>query len=193
MLSAVKKFPMPENLSLSDIRSFFGLVNQLALLVASSSVMATFRDALKPSKAIGRRVYWDTNLQSAFDKAKLEICNVVSTGLAYYDTTKDTAVVTDWSREGLGFVILQKHCECTLEDLPLCCDSGWKLVFCNYASIEGEALAVTWALKKARMFLQGCHKFHIVVDHQPLVKIFGNKCRNDIDNHLFQTFKERTL
>ena len=123
--------------------------------------------------------------------------------MAYYDTTKDTAVVTDWSREGLGFVILQKYCECTLEDLPLYCDSGWKLVFCNsrhlteaeknYAPIEGEALAVTWALKKARMFLLGCHKFHIVVDHQPSVKIFGNKCMNDIYNHRLQKFKERTL
>ena len=62
MLSAVKEFPMPENPSLSYIRSFFGLVNQLAPFVASSSVMAPFPDALKPSKAIGKRVYWDTNL-----------------------------------------------------------------------------------------------------------------------------------
>ena len=62
MLSAVKEFPMPENPSLSDIRSFSGLVTQLAPFVASSSVMSPFRDALKPSKAIGTSFISEQNI-----------------------------------------------------------------------------------------------------------------------------------
>ena len=203
MMSSIKNFPMPANPSISDIRSFFGLVNQLAPFLASSSTMAPFREALKPTKAIGKRVYWDTYLQTAFEKAKTEICKITSKGLTYYDTKKETAVVTDWSKEGIGFVVLQKHCKCRLDEIPFCCESGWKLAFCNsrhltaaeknYAPIEGEALAVTWALKKARMFLLGCKHFHVIVDHLPLVKIFGNKQLNDIDNPRLFSFKEKTL
>ena len=90
-----------------------------------------------------------------------------------------------------------------MEQAPICCENGWRLAFChsrylhsselNYAPIEGEALFVAWALKKGRLFLLGCKKLLIVVDHQPLVKIFGDKALNDIENHRLQNFKEKSL
>ena len=86
---------------------------------------------------------------------------------------------------------------------PLCCADGWKLAFCNsrhltpaeqnYAPIEGGALAVCWALKKARIFLLGCRNFDVIVDYQPLVKILGDKSLSTIVNHRLFAFKERTL
>ena len=89
---------------------------------------------------------------------------------------------------GIGFVLLQKHCNCTGNIDPLCCE-GWKLILCNsrhlsteesnYAPIEGECLAVVWALKKSKMFLLGGPKFTIFVDHAPLLKILGDKCLSD--------------
>ena len=127
---------------------------------------------------------------------------IASEGLSYYDITKKTALVTDWSKTGIGFVLMQKHC-CCIADSILCCSGGWKLVLCNnrflhpseqnYAPIEGEALAVNWALKKANLFLLGCKEFDIIVDHQPLVKIFGNKSLEGIDNPRLFSMKERTL
>ena len=39
---------------------------------------------------------------------------------------------------------------------------------CNYVTIEGKTLAVTWGLKKCKMFLLGCPMFYIFVDHKPL-------------------------
>ena len=98
-------------------------------------------------------------------------------GLHNYNLNRSTALVTDWSKKGIGFTLLQKHCSCDTN--PICCEGGWKLVYCSsrtihkeeadYVPVEGEGLAVTWALKKARMFLQGHPKFTILVGQRPLV------------------------
>ena len=42
------------------------------------------------------------------------------------------------------------------------------------------------------MFLLGS-QFHIIVDHQPLLKIFGDKSLGDISNNHLLTFKEATM
>ena len=204
MMSAIENFPMPENPTLSDIRSWYGLVNQIAPFVATSSLMTPFRELMKPTRAIGKQVFWDEELQCIFNETKVKLCELLTTGLAYYDVKRKTIVVTDWCKVGIGFVILQKHCKCKHEIVDsLCCDTGWKPVFCNsrhldareqeYCPIEGEALAVDWALKKGRLFLQGNDNFEIVVDHKPLVKIFGDKSLHDIENPLLLNFKEKSL
>ena len=207
MLSAIRNFPMPDNPSIADIRSWFGLVNQVALFLATAPVMALFRDLLKPSNATAKKVYWDSELQQLFESTKSDISELASRGLAYYDTNRRTAVITDWSKKGIGFVIMQKHCNCVndINDQSIlsCCKQGWRLAFCHsrhldqneqeYAPIEGEALAVCWALKKARLFLLGCPHFEVIIDHNPLLKIFGDKCLNDILNPRLFDFKEKTL
>ena len=63
----------------------------------------------------------------------------------------------------------------------------------DFAPIEGETLAVVWALKKARMFLLGCPKFTIFVDHAPLLKILGDKSLADIENTRLLSLKQKTL
>ena len=63
----------------------------------------------------------------------------------------------------------------------------------SHVAIEGEMLAVTWALKKCRMFLLGCPKFYIFTDNQPLVKILGEKSLGEIDNPKLLKYKEKTL
>ena len=95
---------------------------------------------------------------------------------------KPTCLQTDWSREGIGYLLLQKHCSCEPSNNPLCCTDGWKLVLTGscftsecesrYSPTEGEALAVTWALENARLFVLGCNNLIIVTDHKPLLGIF---------------------
>ena len=86
-------------------------------------------------------------------------------GVKTFDPKRITCLATDWSKSGIGFCLLQKTCECT-DITPVCCPPGWVLVFCSsrytspaesrYAPIEGECLAVVWALKKAKYFVLGC-------------------------------------
>ena len=56
--------------------------------------MEPFRDLLK--KPAGKKVYWDEQLRQKLEQAKDTICQLAKDGLAYYDRTRPTAVMTDW-------------------------------------------------------------------------------------------------
>ena len=124
-------------------------------------------------------------------------------GLAYFDYTRPTMAITDWSKEGIGFIILQQYYSCISGDTPFCCKGGWRLALCGsrhltsaeagYAPVEGEALAVVWCLRKARLFLLGCPNLTLITDHKPLVKLFGDKELKDIVNPRLFAMKEKTL
>ena len=111
------------------------------------------------------------------------------TGVQIFDPGKPTCLATDWSKTGIGFWLLQKHCTCHKIE-PFCCHDGWKITLVGsnfthnaesrYAPVEGEALAVADALNKARYFSLGCKDLIIAVDHKPLLKIFGNHSLEDI-------------
>lgn len=148
---------MPAQPTITDVRSWFGFVNQLASFLATAPVMSPFRDLLK--KPAGSKVYWDEQLQLKLRQAKETICQLAKDGLSYYDRTRPTVVITDWNKEGIGFVVLQQYCSCVSADAPFCCKGGWRLALCGsrhltaaeagYAPIEGQALAVAWCLRKA--------------------------------------------
>ena len=163
--------------------------------------MEPFRDLLK--KPVGKKVYWDEQLQQKFQQAQSAICQLAGDGLSYYDKSRPTAAVTDWSREGIGFVILQQYCGCVSANTAFCCKGGWRVALCGsrcltpteagYATVEGEALAVVWCLQKARLFLQGCPNLAIITDHRPLVKLLGDRALGDISNPRLFRLKEKTL
>ena len=200
-LAAVKNFDMPAEPSLTDIRSWHGFINQLAPFLATAPIMEPFRELLR--KPQGRKVYWDENLQEKFRQAKEVVCKLAKEGLTFYDKDRPTVVVTDWSKVGIGFVILQQYCSCPLREAPFCCKSGWRLALCGsrhltpaetgYAPVEGEALAVAWCLRKARLFLLGCPNLLIITDHRPLVKLLGDRELKDVVNPRLFALKEKTL
>ena len=63
----------------------------------------------------------------------------------------------------------------------------------GYSAIEGEALAVAWCLRKARLFLLGCPNLIVVTDHRPLVRLFRDRSLADVLNPRLFRFKEKTL
>ncbi|XP_063884703.1 uncharacterized protein K02A2.6-like [Scylla paramamosain] len=63
----------------------------------------------------------------------------------------------------------------------------------GYAPVEGEALAVTWCLRKARLFLLGCPNLLIITDHRPLVKLLRDRELKDVVNPRLFALKEKTL
>ena len=93
-------------------------------------------------------------------------------------------MTTDRSNTGVAFAQMQNTC--FSKDIhPRCCTEGWQLCltgssFCSgaesrYSPIKGEALAVAWALKKAKHFVIGCMNLYIGVDldHKPLLGILS--------------------
>ena len=80
---------------------------------------------------------------------------------------------------------------------------GWKVTFvgsrfCSpaesrYAPIEGESLAVAWSLEKAKYFVLGHPDLIVAVDHQPLLKLLGDRAMEDIPNPRLFNLKEKTL
>ena len=198
ILDNIANYPAPT--TLTDARSWFGLIEQVAWAYSISDTMINFRDLTKPSVKSWR---WTEALQEEFEAAKLEILRRVEDGVRTFDVSKRTCLATDWSKLGLGFLVLQKHCNCPMDNAPRCCREGWVLVFAGsrrctdaetrYAPICGEALGVAWSLTKARMFTLGCKDLLVTTDHNPLVSILGNRSLEDIPNPRLLRLKEKTL
>ena len=193
-LRAIYEFPTPKNIA--DIRSWFGLLNQVAYAFSIAPHMQPFRHLLKASA-----FSWSPELQSLFEESKAAVVQEIEEGVRIFDKSRSTCLATDWSKEGIGFWLFQKHCTCE-KVCFLCCKTGWKVSLVGsrfthpaesrYAPIEGEALAVVYALDKARFFVQGCPNLTIAVDHKPLLRVFGDRSL-DIPNPRLRNLKEKTL
>ena len=198
MLAAIKDFPVPKDIT--GARSWFGLVNQVSWAHTITEEMKPFRELIKKNS----KFHWSSTLDSLFKKSKELIISAVKEGIQAYDPSLHTCVQCDWSRTGIGYLLLQKYCGCQMEKAPICCNTGWKLVYAGsrfttdpesrYSATEGEALAVSWSLNHARMFTLGCNNLTVVTDHKPLLGIMKD-CRNlgSISNDRIQRFKEKTL
>ena len=146
---------------------------------------------------------WTDELQTAFEKAKREIVQLVTQGVKSFTLDTWTCITTDRSRTGVGYVMWQKRCQCAHKIHPTCCASGWALIsagsrFCtsaeqNYHPIEGELLAVTWALHKTGYYTLGSDKLLILVDHKPLLGLLQTRSLGDIDNPRLLHLAERLL
>ena len=205
-LSAIKDFPTPT--STTDIRSWFGLVRQVAYAHSVSEDLAPFRCLLQHQEGKKPKFEWNAQLQHAFETSKKHVLNSVADGIQSFDPQRHTCLQCDWSKNGIGFLLLQKHCICKPPDptdptLQACCETGWKLVYAGsrftnpaesrYSPTEGEALAVAWALKTSRLFTLGSPKLIVVTDHKPLLGIFNGRDLDSIKNPRIRRLKEHTL
>ena len=147
------------------------LVNQVAPFYAVQPHLQPFRELLKK----GSTWYWDNNLTNLFTAAKEYIRTNIVEGITRFDLGRWTAVLTDWSKAGIGFIMSQKYCKCE-SITPICCSDGWKVCMVgsnftspaesNYAQIEGECLGVVNALKKTSYYTQGCEKLVVGANHK---------------------------
>ena len=140
-------------------------------------------------------------MKKTFEHSK-EIIKQVERGIKTFDMGKQTCLLTDWSKTGIGLK-LQINCDC--EPLsPHCCPDGWGLVFASsrfltsaesrYWLVKGECLAAVWAMEKAKYFLLGCKSFLLATDHKPLLGILSDdKSIEDVENPRLQRLKEKTL
>ena len=196
IISAIRDFPTPKDIT--GARSWYGLVNQVAWCYAVCPIMQPFRELLKKNS----KFTWSVTLQNLFDSSKEIIINKVIEGVQTFNLTRNTCLQTDWSKTGLGYLLLQQYCKCDSSTAPICCAEGWKLVYAGsrsttdaesrYSPTKGEALAVTWGLEHAKMFVLGCENLIVSTDHKPLLSIFGDRDITSISNDQIHNLKEKT-
>ena len=194
--SAIRDFPTPA--STRDIQSWFGLVHYAANYAQLRDMLSPFRPFLSEKHPF----QWTPELNTAFEASKDAIIAAIREGVEIFDPNRKTCLRTDWSKIGVGYFLHQKHCECE-SDMPSCCPDGWKITLAGsrflqsaesrYAPIEGEALAIAWALEQTRYFTLGCPDLLLVTDHKPLTKIFGDRMLDEIKNTRIFRLKQRTL
>ena len=97
IIAAIEEFPMPRNIT--DIRSWFGLVNQVSYAFAQAEVMTPFRELLASKK---RAFYWDDTLAKVFQQSKKEIVRSVHEGVRTFEVSRPTCLSTDLSKKGIG-------------------------------------------------------------------------------------------
>ena len=184
LAKALSEFPHPKNLT--DMRSFFGLANQLCNFTEEiAQILAPLQSLLKK----GIPFMWMEEHEQAFQNAKTHLSSKKT--LTYYCPDRKTRLISDASRlHGLGFVLKQEQ--------P---DGLWKPVQAgsrfitsaekNYAMCELELLGIVWACTKTRMFIEGLEKdkFEIWTDHAPLVPILEKQNLQEVSNKRLQRLK----
>ena len=193
----IMSFPTPR--TLTDVRSWFGAINQISYAFASAPIMQPFRHLLSSKVPF----YWSAELDDAFEASKREIVKQCEAGVKSFDMDLPTALATDWAKIGMGFWLTQKHCKCDGPLLPGCCKTGWQTVFAgskfcspaeaNYHPIEGEACAAINGLEKCKFFVLGNPNLILCLDHKPLLATFGSQDMASIPNPRLLNFKMKTL
>ena len=75
--------------------------------------MSPFRDLLKTKG--NSKFYWDEILDRLFQHSKDVIAQRVADGVRAFEVNRPSCLSTDWSRNGIGFILQQKHCQCSME------------------------------------------------------------------------------
>ena len=78
-INAIGLFPTPQNIT--DIRSWFGLVNQVAGYGQLRSFLQPFRKFLSPKV----KFEWTKSLEDAFNAGKNEIIRAIEDGVEIFD------------------------------------------------------------------------------------------------------------
>ena len=79
LLNAISNFLTPKNIT--DARSWFGLVNQVAWAYSLSPIMLPFWDLIKKNT----HFVWNESLEKAFQQSKLIIVSLVKKGVTTFD------------------------------------------------------------------------------------------------------------
>ena len=121
-LDTIAELPSPTNTK--EVRAFHGLVNQVNYAFCKSDQMQPFRHLLSSSTPFE----WTQDLNDKFEKAKVAIIEAVEEGVESFSMDRDTILAVDWSKHGVGFMLLQKTCKCEAVDNHRCCATGWVLI-----------------------------------------------------------------
>jgi phospholipid-translocating ATPase len=129
---------------------------------------------------------WGSEQQEAFDALKTALTQ--SPILVHPDVSKPYILYTDASNKAVGAILVQKDNEGVERVISYLSHklSGAQL---NWATIEKEAYAIIYALKKFHADLGGA-KFEIHTDHKPLRSLFQSEIRSSKISRWSQQIQE---
>ena len=93
------KITTPTNIS--KVRSWFGLINQVAYNFIKTEHMAPFRHQLSQSTPF----QWNDDLECAFRRSKDKIAELIADGAASFDMELVTCLSPDYSKQGMGWIL----------------------------------------------------------------------------------------
>ncbi|ROT64569.1 hypothetical protein C7M84_017475 [Penaeus vannamei] len=181
-VAAIRDYPTPSNIT--DLRSFMGLVNQLADF---SPEIAATAQPLRPLMSPKRSFTWTPDHDQAFGKVKAALLSPPV--LAPFNPKLPVTLQTDASRlYGLGYALFQEHGHGQLR-LVQCGSRFLTDAESRYATIELEMLAASWAMGKCRLYLAGLQHFTLHTDHRPLIPILNHYTLDAIENPRLQRLR----
>jgi hypothetical protein len=131
---------------------------------------------------------WLEGHQEAFQMAKKVL--TLSLLVKHFDPTLPTELVTDASRTGLGFALIQRDADSHVRLIQ----AGSRSLCpaeTRYAVSELECLAIYFAITKCRHYLLGA-RFKVVTDHRPLEGVF-RKHLDDLSNARLRRYCEKLM
>ena len=183
MTQAIRDYPTPENPK--KVNGFLGLAKQLASFVPDlTQASAPLRELLKKNVSW----QWLPDQENSFKKVKeILLSDLV---LRPFNPKHKTELVTDASRQGLGFVLRQQDPTTGHYHLVQCGSRSLSSPESRYAVCELEGLAIVYAVNKCRHYLLGMENFRVVTDHKPLKGVFS-KALPDVENARLRRYRER--
>ena len=142
----------PEPRDVSQLRAFLGMLNYYHKFLPN---VATTLEPLHKLLRKGTKWMWKAEQKAAFEHAKRMLRSADL--LVHFDPTKELVLASDGTERPIGYV-----------------SRALNVAERNYSTIEKEALAVIFGVKKFYQFLYG-HKFTIKTDHKPLEGLLSER------------------
>lgn len=165
-VKAIVSAPAPT--TAQEVKSFLGTTAFYAKFLPSySSVVEPLLQLTRKNATWS----WNEEQQASYDTLLQLIAD--TTKLSIFQHDRKTEVHVDASGSGIGAVLLQRDSE---ENVHIIAFASRTLTPAErrYAVIEREALAISFAIEKWKIFLWG-FQFQIATDHRPLVSIFNSR------------------
>nr|CAI5852327.1 unnamed protein product [Callosobruchus analis] len=182
-IRAICEFPEPKNKK--EILQYLGMLNYCSRFIPNRSQL------LEPLTSLLKKnvnFTWGICQKEAFKRSKKILTECPS--LAYFDPSKEISIQADASCYGLGACLMQSSKGKT----EIVCYASRLLSNTekNYAQIEREALALTWAADKFAEYVTGLPSVLLQTDHRPLVQVLQTKPIDELTPRL-QRFRIRLM
>eukprot|EP00095_Tigriopus_kingsejongensis_P000660 maker-scaffold311_size212931-snap-gene-1.16 protein:Tk00660 transcript:maker-scaffold311_size212931-snap-gene-1.16-mRNA-1 annotation:"hypothetical protein ETSY2_36450" len=184
-LKAIREFPATATFRV--VRSFLGLVNQLAFFDPN---LAHHTASIQELTKKGVTFQWLPVQQRDFESLKKRLCS--DRLVKPFNVCLPTKLLTGASRlHGLGFALVQQGPDGHAR-LIQAGSRTLSVAEKNYATVELELLAVSWGVEKSSFYLKGIASFVVFTDHKPRLGLMS-KDLQDIGNERLQRLRQRLI